>query len=341
MKKFKIAIVGATGAVGREMLRCVFQFNFPFESIKLLASARSAGKEIEFEGHKFVVEELTENSFEGVEVAFWSAGGSISEKYMKYAVEAGCVNIDNTSHFRMDPNVPLVVPEVLKDHHGIISCPNCTTIMMCSALTRLNDEFDIERIVVSTYQAVSGAGVAGMEELYRQSQEVLDGKEPVAKTLPCAGDKKHFPIAFNCIPQVDKFDLSNGYSKEEMKMVNETKKIFNKDIEVNATCVRVPVLRGHSESIYIETKKPIDMDKVFELLGNSTGIDLYDDLANQVYPMPTSFIGDELTHVGRVRKDLYKDNALSLWITGDQLMKGAAYNSVDIGLKMIELGLLK
>ena len=314
MKKFKIAIVGATGAVGREMLRCVFQFNFPFESIKLLASARSAGKEIEFEGHKFVVEELTENSFEGVEVAFWSAGGSISEKYMKYAVEAGCVNIDNTSHFRMDPNVPLVVPEVngeaLKDHHGIISCPNCTTIMMCSALTRLNDEFDIERIVVSTYQAVSGAGVAGMEELYRQSQEVLDGKEPVAKTLPCAGDKKHFPIAFNCIPQVDKFDLSNGYSKEEMKMVNET-------------------------------KKPIDMDKVFELLGNSTGIDLCDDLANQVYPMPTSFIGDELTHVGRVRKDLYKDNALSLWITGDQLMKGAAYNSVDIGLKMIELGLLK
>ena len=302
-------------------------------------------KEAEFEGHKFVVEELTENSFEGVEVAFWSAGGSISEKYMKYAVEAGCVNIDNTSHFRMDPNVPLVVPEVngeaLKDHHGIISCPNCTTIMMCSALTRLNDEFDIERIVVSTYQAVSGAGVAGMEELYRQSQEVLDGKEPVAKTLPCAGDKKHFPIAFNCIPQVDKFDLSNGYSKEEMKMVNETKKIFNKDIEVNATCVRVPVLRGHSESIYIETKKPIDMDKVFELLGNSTGIDLCDDLANQVYPMPTSFIGDELTHVGRVRKDLYKDNALSLWITGDQLMKGAAYNSVDIGLKMIELGLLK
>lgn len=345
MKKFKIAIVGATGAVGREMLRCVFQFNFPFESIKLLASARSAGKELEYEGHKFIVEELTENSFEGVEVAFWSAGGSISEKFMPYAVKAGCVNIDNTSHFRMNPDVPLVVPEVngyaLKDHKGIISCPNCTTIMMCSALTRINDEFDIERIVVSTYQAVSGAGVAGMEELYRQSQEVLDGKEPEAKTLPCASDEKHFPIAFNCIPQVDKFDLSNGYSKEEMKMVNETKKIFNKDIEVNATCVRVPVLRGHSESIYIETKKPIDIDKVFDLLAHSTGIDLCDDPAHQVYPMPISFIGDELTHVGRVRKDLTKDNALSLWITGDQLMKGAAYNSVDIGLKMIEMGLLK
>ena len=344
MKKYRVAIVGATGAVGREMLRCIFQFHFPYESIKLLASARSAGKELEYDGHQFIVEELTENSFTDVDVAFWSAGGSVSAKYMQYAVEAGCVNIDNTSHFRMDPDVPLVVPEVngeaLRNHKGIIACPNCTTIMMCSALKRINDEFDIQRIVVSTYQAVSGAGVAGMEELYRQSQEVLDHKEPVAKTLPCASDKKHYPIAFNCIPQVDKFDLSNGYSKEEMKMVNETKKIFNKDIEVNATCVRVPVLRGHSESIYIETKKPIVLEKVHELLADSTGIDLCDDIANQVYPMPISFIGDELTHVGRVRKDLYKDNALSLWITGDQLMKGAAYNSVDIGLKMIEMGII-
>lgn len=344
MKKYKIAIVGATGAVGREMLRCVFQFNFPFESIKLLASARSKGKEIEYEGHKFIVEELTENSFEGIEVAFWSAGGSVSAKYMEYAVKAGCVNIDNTSYFRMDPNVPLVVPEVnayaLKDHQGIIANPNCTTIIMASALNRLNEEFDIERIVVSTYQAVSGAGVAGMEELYRQSQEILDGKQPVAKTLPCAGDKKHYPIAFNCIPQVDKFDLDNSYSKEELKMVNETKKIFNKDIKVNATCVRVPVLRGHSESVYIETKKPIDIDKVFELLKNSHGVDLYDDIANQIYPMATTFIGDEMVHVGRVRKDLDNDHALSLWVVSDQLMKGAAYNSVDIGNKMIEMGLL-
>ncbi|MDD8049468.1 MAG: aspartate-semialdehyde dehydrogenase [Thomasclavelia sp.] len=344
MKKYHVAIVGATGAVGREMLRCLYQFNFPFEDIKLLASARSKGKEIEFDNDKYVVDELTENSFEGIDIAFWSAGGSISAKYMEYAVKAGCVNIDNTSHFRMDKDVPLVVPEVngeaLKNHKGIIACPNCTTIMMCSALKRINDEFDIERIVVSTYQAVSGAGVAGMEELYRQSKDVMDGKEPEAKTLPCGSDKKHYPIAFNCLPQVDKFDLDNHYSKEELKMVNETKKIFSKDIEVNATCVRVPVLRGHSESIYIETKKNIDIDKVFDLLGNSTGIDLYDDLANQIYPYPTKFIGDELTHVGRVRKDLYKDNALSLWITGDQLMKGAAYNSVDIGLKMIELGLL-
>lgn len=344
MKKYNVAIVGATGAVGREMLRCVFQFNFPFENLKLLASARSAGKVMEYEGHEFVIEELTENSFEGVDVAFWSAGGSISAKYMEYAVKAGCVNIDNTSYFRMDSNVPLVVPEVnayaLKDHKGIIANPNCTTIIMASALNRLNEEFDIERIVVSTYQAVSGAGVAGMEELYRQSREVLNDEEPVAKTLPCASDKKHYPIAFNCIPQVDKFDLDNAFTKEEMKMVNETKKIFNKDIKVNATCVRVPVLRGHSESVYIETKKPIDIDKAFELLRNSHGVDLYDDIANQIYPMPTTFIGDELVHVGRVRKDLDNDHGLSLWVVSDQLMKGAAYNSVDIGLKMIEMGLL-
>ena len=341
MKKFKIAIVGATGAVGREMLRCVFQFNFPFESIKLLASARSAGKEIEFEGHKFVVEELTENSFEGVEVAFWSAGGSISEKYMKYAVEAGCVNIDNTSHFRMDPNVPLVVPEVngeaLKDHHGIISCPNCTTIMMCSALTRLNDEFDIERIVVSTYQAVSGAGVAGMEELYRQSQEVLDGKEPVAKTLPCAGDKKHFPIAFNCIPQVDKFDLSNGYSKEEMKMVNETKKIFNKDIEVNATCVRVPALRAHSESIWVETERPISVEEAREAFANGEGLVLQDNPAEKEYPMPLFLAGKDPVYVGRIRKDLTNENGLTFWIVGDQIKKGAALNAVQIAEYLIKV----
>lgn len=344
MKKYNVAIVGATGAVGAEMLRCVLEFNFPYDSIKLLASARSAGKELTQSGHTFIVEELTENSFEGVDVAFWSAGGSISEKFMPAAVKAGCVNIDNSSHFRMDPEVPLVVPEVngeaLRNHKGIIANPNCTTIIMCSALNRIEEEFDIEKITVSTYQAVSGAGVAAMDELYAQSRDVLAGKEPVAEVLPSAGDKKHYPIAFNCIPQVDVFNLENGYSKEELKMVNETKKIFDKDISVNATCVRVPVLRGHSESLYVKTRKPLDMDKVFELLGNSVGVDLYDDLANQIYPMATTFIGDEMVHVGRVRKDLDSDYGLNLWVVSDQLMKGAAYNSVDIGLKMIEMGLL-
>ena len=345
MKKFKIAIVGATGAVGREMLRCVFQFNFPFESIKLLASARSAGKEIEFEGHKFVVEELTENSFEGVEVAFWSAGGSISEKYMKYAVEAGCVNIDNTSHFRMDPNVPLVVPEVngeaLVNHHGIISCPNCTTIMMCSALTRLNDEFDIERIVVSTYQAVSGAGVAGMEELYRQSQEVLDGKEPVAKTLPCAGDKKHFPIAFNCIPQVDKFDLSNGYSKEEMKMVNETKKILNDyNIKITATTVRVPVRGAHSESINLEFNKPFELDDIFTILRNTEGVVVVDNPANNEYPLAINAEGHDEVYVGRIRRDFSVENGINMWVVADNIRKGAATNAVQIAELLLKYDLV-
>jgi len=344
MKTYRTAVVGATGAVGREMMNCLIKFNFPFSSIKPLASARSAGKVLEVEGQSFTVEELTKDSFKDVDIAFWSAGGSISAEYMPYAVEAGCVNIDNTSHFRMDDNVPLVVPEVngedVKNHHGIISCPNCTTIIMASAIKRINDEFGIKRISVSTYQAVSGAGVAGMEELYRQSRDVLEGREPEAKTLPCAGDKKHFPIAFNCIPQVDKFDLSNGYSKEELKMVNETKKIFHKDIEVNATCVRVPVLRGHSEAIELELEKPADVDKIKDLVAHSTGVVLEDDLSEQSYPMATSHIGDTLVYVGRIRKDLYRDNVVSLWVVGDQLLKGAAWNSVDIGLKLIEQDML-
>lgn len=344
MKKYRVAIVGATGAVGREMLRCVIQFHFPYESIKLLASSRSAGKEITFMDQSWIVEELTENSFEDVDVAFWSAGGSISAKYVPYAVKAGTVCIDNTSYFRMHDDVPLVVPEVnaedLKWHHGIIANPNCSTIQMVSALKRLNDEFGIQRIVVSTYQAVSGAGVAGMKELYEQTRDVLDDKTPVATTLPCASDKKHYPIAFNCIPQIDLFNLDNDFTKEELKMVNETQKMFHKKIAVNATCVRVPVLRGHSESVYIETEKPIDLNLAKDLLAHSTGVELVDDIANQIYPMVIDHMGSEKVYVGRVRKDLDKDNALSMWIVADQLMKGAAYNSVDIGLKMIEMGLL-
>ncbi len=344
MKKYKVAIVGATGAVGREMLRCVIEFNFPYESIKLLASSRSAGKEITFEDQTFVVEELTENSFENIDVAFFSAGGSISKKFTPYAVQAGAVVIDNTSYFRMQEDVPLVVPEVnaedLKWHKGIIANPNCSTIQMVSALKRLDDEFGINRIIVSTYQAVSGAGVAGMRELHEQTKAVLNNETPVADTLPCASDKKHYPIAFNCIPQIDLFDMDNAFTKEELKMVNETQKMFHKKIEINATCVRVPVLRGHSESVYIETDRPIDLDKAMDLLAHSTGVELVDDIANQVYPMVIDYMGSEKVFVGRVRKDLDKDNGLSMWIVADQLMKGAAYNSIDIGLKMVEMGLL-
>ncbi len=344
MKKYKVAIVGATGAVGREMLRCVIEFNFPYESIKLLASSRSAGKEITFEDQTFVVEELTENSFENIDVAFFSAGGSISKKFTPYAVQAGAVVIDNTSYFRMQEDVPLVVPEVnaedLQWHKGIIANPTFSTIQMVRALKRLDDEFGINRIIVSTYQAVSGAGVAGMRELHEQTKAVLNNETPVADTLPCASDKKHYPIAFNCIPQIDLFDMDNAFTKEELKMVNETQKMFHKKIEINATCVRVPVLRGHSESVYIETDRPIDLDKAMDLLAHSTGVELVDDIANQVYPMVIDYMGSEKVFVGRVRKDLDKDNGLSMWIVADQLMKGAAYNSIDIGLKMVEMGLL-
>lgn len=332
MKKVNIALVGATGMVGRTFIKVLEERQFPINNIYLFSSAKSAGTTVKFAGKEIVVEELNENSFDrDIQIALFSAGGSVSEKYAPIAASKGVIVVDNSSQWRMDPNVPLVVPEVnpeaVKNHKGIIANPNCSTIQAMVPLKPLYDRYGLKRVVYSTYQAVSGSGVKGVQDL----EDGVLGKPN--KFYP-------HPIAFNCLPHIDVFE-ENGYTKEEMKMVNETKKIFNKDIEVNATCVRVPVLRGHSESIYIETKKPIDMDKVFELLGNSTGIDLCDDLANQVYPMPTSFIGDELTHVGRVRKDLYKDNALSLWITGDQLMKGAAYNSVDIGLKMIELGLLK
>lgn len=344
MKKYNVAIVGATGAVGREMLRCIIEFHFPYQSIRLLASHRSAGKTISFQDQSWIVEELTEKSFENVDVAFFSAGGNISKQFVPYARQAGTICIDNTSYFRMHEDVPLVVPEVnaedLKWHHGIIANPNCSTIQMVSALKRLNDVFDIERIIVSTYQAVSGAGVAGMQELYEQTQAVINNETPIAGTLPCASDQKHYPIAFNCIPQIDLFDLSSGFTKEELKMVNETQKMFHKKIDINATCVRVPVLRGHSESVYIETKQPIDLNKAKDLLAHSTGVQLLDDITQQVYPMVIDHMGSEMVYVGRVRKDLNKDNALSMWIVADQLMKGAAYNSIDIGLKMIEMNLL-
>ncbi|CVH77059.1 Aspartate-semialdehyde dehydrogenase [Clostridiales bacterium CHKCI006] len=345
MKKYRVAIVGATGAVGREMLRCVIQYHFPYESITCLASSRSKGKILEQDGMQFVVEELTTESFNDIDVAFFSAGGSISKEFVPIAVSHGVVCIDNTSYFRMHKDVPLVVPEVnaedLKWHHGIIANPNCSTIQMVSALKRLDDVFDIQRIVVSTYQACSGAGNAGMQELHDQSLAVLQDQPVEAHVLPAAADAKHYPIAFNCIPQIDLFDpINEGYTKEEMKMVNETQKMYHKPIDINVTCVRVPVLRGHSESIYIETAKPIDLATAKDLLAHSTGVELMDDISHQIYPMPILNVGSPTVYVGRVRKDLNKENALSLWVVADQLMKGAAYNSIDIGLKMIEMNLL-
>ena len=342
MKKPNVAILGATGAVGAEFITLIEERNFPYENLKLLASARSAGTELTVNGKTYVVEEAKPESFENIDIALF-AGGSISKTLAPEAAKRGAIVIDNSSAFRMDPEVPLVVPEVnpedILKHKGIIANPNCSTIIMSLGLKPLHDISPIKRIVVSTYQAVSGAGKEGIEELENQVKQYTAGEEMTANLLPTGSAPKHYPVAFNLLPQIDVF-LDNDYTKEEMKMVNETKKIFNKDIKVNATCVRVPVLRGHSESVYIETKKPIDIDKVFELLNNSTGVELYDDIENQIYPMANLFVGDELVHVGRVRKDLDNPNGLSLWVVADQLMKGAAYNSVDIGLKMIEMGLI-
>ena len=327
MKKYKVAIVGATGAVGREMLRCIFQFNFPFESIKLLASARSAGNVVEFEGHEFVVEELTENSFEGVEVAFWSAGGSISEKYMPYAVQAGCVNIDNTSHFRMDPEVPLVVPEVnpedLKNHNGIIANPNCSTIQAMIPLKVLLDNYGIKRIVYSTYQAVSGAGMQGIQDL----EDGLKGIAP--KKFP-------YPIAGNCLPHIDVF-LDNGYTKEEIKMIEETKKILHSDdIKITATTVRVPVLNSHSESLNVELNSEFDINDIFKLFENTDGLTVYDNITSLKYPTALDVSGKDDVYVGRIRRDFSLDNGLNLWVVADNIRKGAALNAVQIAEVLIK-----
>lgn len=343
MKKYHIAIVGATGAVGKEMLHCIYEYNVPYKSITLLASSRSKGKEIIYNQDTYIVQELCKDSFKNIDIAFFSAGGSISKQYIPIARAMGCICIDNTSYFRMNEEVPLVVPEVnkyaLTKHQGIIANPNCTTIQMVSALNRINDHFNIKRIIVSTYQAVSGAGIKAMEELYSQSNAVIQGKECKATVLPVSSEPKHYPIAFNCIPQVDVFE-NNHYTKEEMKMVNETQKIFNKSIDINATCVRVPVLRGHSESIYIETDKEIEIETIYKLLKASEGVALYDDIEHQIYPMPTQFIGDPTVYVGRIRQDLNNKYGLNLWVVSDQLMKGAAYNAIDIALTMIDMNLI-
>ena len=273
MTQYNIAVVGVTGAVGTRMLEQLEESTLPIETVRALASKRSAGKIVEFKGQELVVEELTEDSFEGIDIALFSAGGSVSEKYAPYAVKAGAVVVDNTSFFRQNPNVPLVVPEVnahaLEKHNGIIACPNCSTIQMMVALEPIRQAYGLERVIVSTYQAVSGAGQSAINETNRELQEALDGKaltELSAEILPSAGDKKHYPIAYNALAQIDVF-TDNDYTYEEMKMTNETKKIMEDDsIAVSATCVRIPVLYGHSESVYVETKKVADIDEVKRLI---------------------------------------------------------------------------
>ncbi len=337
MKKYNVAILGATGAVGQEMLKVLGERNFPYGELKLLASKRSAGEEVEFQGKKFVIEEATENSFENINVVLCAAENYISEALSPAAVKAGAVVIDNSSAFRLNDDVPLVVPEVnpedVKYHKGIIANPNCSTIIALTALNELNKYAKINRMVVSTFQAVSGAGVNGIKELDQQISDINSGKTVEIKTFA-------HQIAYNVIPQIGDFD-EMGYSQEEMKMQNEGRKIFhNPDLKVNCTCVRVPVYRSHSESITIETEKEITPEKARELLANADGVKLVDDPASKKYPMPLDTSNQDLIYVGRVRKDISQDNSLVLWCCGDQVRKGAATNAVQIAEVLVKENLI-
>ena len=327
MKKYNIAVVGATGMVGRTFLKVLEEKNLPVENYYLFSSARSAGSTIKFMGKDYVVEELTETSFDrGIDIALFSAGGSTSEKFAPIAASKGCVVIDNSSAWRMDENVPLVVPEVnpddIKWNKGIIANPNCSTIQAMVALAPIHRKYGIKRIVYSTYQAVSGAGMAGYNDLANG----LKGEEP--KKFP-------HPIAGNCLPHIDVF-LPNGYTKEEMKMVNETRKILGDDsIRITATTVRVPVFNSHSESINVELEKPYDLKELVDLLRHSEGIIVEDDPENNVYPLAINATGHDETSVGRIRRDASVENGLNLWVVADNIRKGAASNAVQIAEKLI------
>ncbi len=343
-KQLTVAVVGATGAVGSKMMEQLIKRKFPIGNIKFLASARSAGKSIEFNGQTYTIEEATPEAFEGVNVALFTAGGSVSAVLAPEAAKRGAVVIDNTSHFRMDPEVPLVVPEVnrgdLAKHKGIIANPNCSTIQMVAALEPIRKAFGLTKVLVSTYQAVSGAGISAIEELKTQSANWEAGRDVEANILPSGSDKRHYPIARNVIPQIDKF-TDNGFTYEEMKMINETKKIMHApELKVAATCVRVPVVSGHSESVYIEVEKETSIQEIFDVLRNAPGIVLQDDIATQTYPMPIYAEGEDATFVGRIRQDLDNKKGFHLWIVSDNLLKGAALNSIQIAEAMLEDNLL-
>ena len=341
MKKYNVAILGATGAVGGEFLKLIEERNFPFAELRLLASKRSAGTEIEFMGKTYVVQEATKDSFQGIDIALF-AGGSVSKEFAPYAVEAGAVVIDNSSTFRMDPEVPLVVPEVnpqaILKHKGIIANPNCSTIIMVMALKPLYDLAKIKRVVVSTYQAVSGAGKEGIDELTDQVKAYSEGKEMVAKILPSASLEKHYPIAFNLIPQIDVF-LDNLYTKEEMKMINETQKIMEDyDMRITATTVRVPVYRSHSESVNIEFEHDLELADMIKAIEAFPGVQMLDNPQAQEYPMPLYTSDKDDCFVGRLRRDESNPNTFNLWVVGDQIRKGAALNTLQIAETMIKNG---
>ncbi|MGN0196461.1 MAG: aspartate-semialdehyde dehydrogenase [Candidatus Gastranaerophilaceae bacterium] len=337
MKKPNLAVLGATGVVGREILSILVENDVPFENIKFLASSKSAGKKIEFKGKEYTIEEATPDSFEGVNIVLASAGGSTSLALAKEAVKRGCVYIDNSSAFRMEKDVPLVIAGVnhddLKKHQGIVANPNCSTSQLMLVLKPLHDYAKIKRLIVSTYQAVSGAGLAAINELRDSTEASLKGEK---------FENKKFvkDIAFNVIPQIDVF-CDNGYTKEEMKVVNETKKILHLDEETPITCtaVRVPVFNSHSEAVTIEFEKEMTPEKARELLENAWGVEVMDDIDNMVFPTPKDTAGKNPVYVGRIRKDLAFDNGISLWCVADNLRIGAALNTVRIAEKVIEMEL--
>ena len=324
-----IAIAGVTGAVGQEFLKIIEERKFAFDSLKMLASHRSAGKEINFMGKTYIVEELTADSFEGIDIALFSAGGSRSKEFAPAAVRAGAVVVDNSSAYRMDPEVPLIVPEVnadaVKQHKGIIANPNCTTIIANVAVWPLHQVNPVKRMIVSSYQAASGAGQSAMLEMIQQAKEVLENKPVTCNTLK-------YQLAFNLYCHDSKIG-ANGYNEEEMKMVNETHKIFNApDIAITCTCVRVPVVRAHCESINLEFEKPISPDQVRDILSKAPGVGIIDDCENNRFPMPVDASGKDDVYVGRIRQDesLPDNRGINLWIAGDQIRKGAALNAIQV-----------
>lgn len=332
MKKINVAIVGATGVVGRMFLKILEERNFPIDNLYLFSSAKSKGSKIKFNGKEYIVEELKEDSFNrDIQIALFSAGGEISSKYAPIAVSQDIVVIDNSSHFRMDPNVPLVVPEVngdkVKNHKGIIANPNCSTIQAVLPLKPLHDKYKIKRIVYSTYQAVSGSGINGINDL----EKGILGK-----------DNNFYPhqIAYNCIPHIDVF-VKNGYTKEEMKMINETKKIFNDyDMNVTATTVRVPVKNCHSESINVEFEEPFDLSYLVASLEEMNGVSVVDDIEMNKYPMPLNCTGKDEVFVGRIRRDFSVDNGINMWVVADNIRKGAATNAIQIAELLLKYNLV-
>lgn len=335
----KVAIVGASGAVGQEFLRILAEREFPIDELVLFGSKRSAGTKYAFKGKEYEVQLLQHNDdFRDIDIAFASAGGGTSKEFAETITKHGAVMIDNSSAFRMDEDVPLVVPEVnpedaLNRPRGIIANPNCTTIMMVVALKAFEKLSHIKRVHVSSYQAASGAGQAAMDELYEQYRQVLAGEPVTVK-------KFAYQLAFNVIPQIDVFQ-DNGYTKEEMKMYNETKKIMHSDVETSAMCVRVPSLRSHSESIWIETERPISVEEAREAIKNGEGLVLMDEPEKKEYPMPLFLAGKDDVYVGRIRKDLANPNGLTFWIVSDQIRKGAALNAVQIAEYLVKVGNVK